>query len=365
MSESQTPGGQFLPGQPQPSASQSSSEEVNDQTERTVHREAPASPPSFSPPSQAYPGETQQSARFQQPTQQYQQQPYQAQQPPVTGPPQQTWGAAPPSGPPPNPFADAAIKPGDDNRKWLFIGGGVLGVLLLVLILLLTGVIPGLSSDKSDDHNGSGGSGGGSTKSASATASDAKPFPSSDLETLLSSDDETASIVKPTSGTVTKVIKFLYTDVYDDTDCGPYSHVGLVAAYKGSGYSSVRQKTLGYTDNKSTGNRSWQTVVSFPEASLAAKHYQDALSHWQSCANKPVNTKTTSSDGDNWTFGDVTESDGVATKTMTLEGGDGWSCKFAMTNRNNLVFEGLVCGQAVGDDMASGLVKSSESKMPQ
>lgn len=351
MSEPQTPGGSQFPGQPL----------------------AP-----FNPPSQAYPQEPQQPSPPQQQPPQYQQAPqhqqapqYQQAPPQQYQQPQQSWGAPPPSGPPPNPFADAMIKASrNDNRKWLYIGGGVAVALLAVIVLLLTGVIPAFGGDDKSDSGGSGGSssnGGGTDNSASAAAApnNAKPYPLSDVDKLLASDDELRTVVGAVPAGVINVLKTLYTGEYVDPDCGPFTSTGRQSAFRGSGWSSAAIKSL-TEPNPNSDNRGWQVVVAFPTADRANAYYQSTTSKLRGCSGKSIDDQIVGTDSAfNWTIGPVDETDGITNWTNTQEGGDGWTCQFALAARNNLVLSSEVCGQSINAGTAASLVKKAAAKMPQ
>lgn len=279
---------------------------------------------------------------------------------PPTGPGPGYRPAPPPPPPPPNrqsPSGPPAFAPGPPNppretktktsrgtsrTRWLLVGSGA-GALIAAAIVAVIVI------------------------NAGDPAPPPPPPPTVEpaaLNSLLLTPDEMDSIVGTTNLKPGEVYNKMVADppVMSDANCVGAQYNAVLSVYAGSGYSSVVDQALTSEEPKYTYVN--QTIVLFPSGDQARAFLTASAETWKDCANRTLTV--TASDGAtyNWTFGDVTESDGRISQVVKQEGMAGYGCQHVLHVGSNAIFEVQACRDNVSDDadriaqqMASNIAK--------
>ena len=133
--------------------------------------------------------------------------------------------------------------------------------------------------------------------------------------------------------------------------------------YQGSGYSAIGQQFLSSTtqDIKMT-----QSAATFADAAAAFRFVTATKAKWEKCAGRTVNFQSA---GDPtrpsifFTLGSVSQSDGVLNLVRTQEGQGEWRCQNALTSRNNVVIDLLVCGEGMQASTANDAAEKIAQKV--
>ncbi|MCV7191640.1 channel accessory protein ArfC [Mycolicibacterium brumae] len=136
----------------------------------------------------------------------------------------------------------------------------------------------------------------------------------------------------------------------DDPECNPVWVPSLQASYRDSGYIRAVSRIL---QNKETPAPTvvYDGLISFPDRAAAEQVYQRQLGLWQTCAGRTVATGPVQ-----FSFGEVTDVDGVASMRQQAVGNPRYGCDRAMKVQNNIIIDVKVCRTDVsgqGVDLAN------------
>lgn len=104
-----------------------------------------------------------------------------------------------------------------------------------------------------------------------------------------------------------------------------------------------------------------QGVVTFPDAAAASTYVTRTVEAWRRCAGSPF-TVLRGEAAEHWTFGEVTESNGITAIPKRGEGSD-WSCSHAIATKLNAVIDVSACGFSI-TDQASVVAGRIRDKFP-
>ena len=172
------------------------------------------------------------------------------------------------------------------------------------------------------------------------------------LERVLLSEGEINEILGGSEvrvvGTAGEVLSDLSDDI-SDVDCVGVQHTAQEVAYRGTGWTAVRDEVLRDEDNDHFVN---QTVVLFRSSDQAAEFFQTSTTQWRECANTTL--VESDDDGDStWNVGDVSEvRDNLVSMELELEGARR-VCQHAMGVVANLVAETVACSNNISDEAES------------
>jgi hypothetical protein len=187
--------------------------------------------------------------------------------------------------------------------------------------------------------------------------------PSEALPGLLLTQSELSAIIGADVPTAHPVKDFMYDNTITDAGCVGLHHPAMGASYEGSGYLAVRHQQL---DSAASDPRFVDAVVSFPDASDAARYVQVAESKWDACSNRSINERNPAKDGapdDLWAIGTVSESDGIVSAAKVREGAGAWTCQRALAARNNIVIDFRVCGSNFAPSVVPAVVTAINRKI--
>lgn len=135
---------------------------------------------------------------------------------------------------------------------------------------------------------------------------------------------------------------------------------GIEHVYQGSGFTASRQQFL---TGESAERKLIQTVVSFANPEMAARHVANVRTSWQECAEHTVNLGVAGGAADPWQVGSLRESRGIVMTSRVQEHGDGWLCQDGIAARNNVVIDVAVCGENVPDTVVPNYVTAVTAKV--
>lgn len=104
-----------------------------------------------------------------------------------------------------------------------------------------------------------------------------------------------------------------------------------------------------------------QGVVTFPDAAAANTYVTRTVEAWRRCAGTAF-TVLRPEVTEHWTFGDVTDSNGISAIPKSGEDSD-WSCSHAIAARANAVIDVSACGFSI-TDQATTIAGRIRDKFP-
>nr|WP_244897774.1 sensor domain-containing protein [Mycobacterium alsense] len=111
--------------------------------------------------------------------------------------------------------------------------------------------------------------------------------------------------------------------------------------YAKSGFSALRDETLGLQEGDNLTHFAEQAVVLFPTAKQASAFFGASAQQWQACHDYThVQSRT------HWTVGAISNANGVLSTVTTLQDApsSGWkACGRALTAKNNVVVDVNTC----------------------
>jgi serine/threonine kinase PknH len=178
---------------------------------------------------------------------------------------------------------------------------------------------------------------------ASCSSTSSTPPPVAVEDGLLLSPAEINSAMGATGMTVNGT----YTDMFDysanipDKDCR-FLYSAEASAYDGSGWIAVRSQHL-QEPVYDFDHEVWQAVVSFTSANDAARFFAASAQRWPACSHRQFHYIDPGQPDKVWTVGPIANTDGTLSTTDTLEGGEGLTCRRALTVSNNVAIDVSAC----------------------
>ena len=259
-------------------------------------------------------------------------------------------GQVPPAWPPmpPNP-------PPHTNRRLIWVLLGLVCVLTVAAVVLTVTLVG--RNRHADAHSTTESDSGGGT-----------PLPVSALDGLLPAKDVIASAVSDPGIGLVNEGQGIDTDIMVDADCQGLTSVSG-PSYAGSGWTAMRWQRWNSPTEPDAPRLEHQVLMSvatYPKADAARAFYTKQNAAWQECSGRIINSRTaTVKDSPDafWTVGEVTDSGGLLQATTIFEGGSGWSCRGALTVRNNVVARVSVCAYTDPAAAAQTIVDSITAKI--
>jgi serine/threonine-protein kinase len=133
---------------------------------------------------------------------------------------------------------------------------------------------------------------------------------------------------------------------YNPEECASAAFNTVEAGYRDSGFTAVRGVVLTEPEPMDTTHLVDQGVVAFPDAAAATDYITKTVEKWRGCAGQPF-VVTRSQSTENWTFGEVTDNDGINVITKSAEGG--LPCSHAIAAKANVVVDVVACSAEITD----------------
>ncbi len=140
------------------------------------------------------------------------------------------------------------------------------------------------------------------------------------------------------------------SNLVDKPECLGAVFAAEKQAYDGSGWKAVRDQIIREPGDE---KKHWveQTVVLFPSNDLGVQFLDKSRDEWKSCEKTSVTTKGSNSTSYDWDFKGVIEpSETTISIDLDQQRSNNWVCQHTMGIVSNLIAEGVVCGQGVGDE---------------
>jgi PknH-like extracellular domain len=140
------------------------------------------------------------------------------------------------------------------------------------------------------------------------------------------------------------------SDLVDKPECLGAVFAAEKQVYNGSGWKAVRDQIIREPGDE---KKHWveQTVVLFPSNDRVVQFLDKSRDEWKSCEKTSVTTKGSNSTSYDWDFKGVIEpSETTISIDMDQQRSNNWICQHTMGIVSNLIVEGVVCGQGVGDE---------------
>lgn len=150
-------------------------------------------------------------------------------------------------------------------------------------------------------------------------------------------------------------------------DCAATWQVPWGPVYDGNGWTAVRGQYLqGMRPDSTFERKMWQAVVAFPLPVDAQAFYTKQVASWRTCDGRRLNERNLDDPADSdifWILGDSTDEDATLSIQLHQEGHNDWSCQTALTIRNNVAVNTLVCGTGV-KTQAEAVATAIAKKIP-
>lgn len=192
---------------------------------------------------------------------------------------------------------------------------------------------------------------GSAVKGPGPPGSNVPPLQESALDQILLSVDDIGSIVGSGDMQLGSASEDLVdnSDAIDKPDCLGVFYSAEQQIYDGSGWKAVRDQII---REPGDDKKHWaeQTVVLFASADKAANFLDRSRDDWKKCQQTSATTEGSESSFD-WDFGRLQEpSETMMSMDMEQRDSDNWVCQHAMGMVSNIIVEGVVCGNGVGDE---------------
>jgi hypothetical protein len=148
---------------------------------------------------------------------------------------------------------------------------------------------------------------------------------------------------------------------YVPEDCVRAAYNTVEAGYRDSQYTAIRGVVMQEAADTEMLHVVDQGVVTFPDAAAATTYVTRTLEAWRRCAGTQF-TAVRPEASEHWTFGDVSENDGISAIPKTAEGSD-WSCSHAIAAKTNVVVDVSACGFSI-TDQATTIASRIRDKLP-
>ena len=148
---------------------------------------------------------------------------------------------------------------------------------------------------------------------------------------------------------------------YVPEDCARAAFNTVEAGYRDSGFGAVRGMVMQEPDAAEVLHVVDQGVVTFPDAAAANTYVTRTIEAWRRCAGTPF-TALRPEAAEHWTFGDVSEDDGITAIPKTAEASE-WTCSHAIAGKANVVIDVSACGFEI-TDQAKTIVGRIRDKFP-
>lgn len=149
---------------------------------------------------------------------------------------------------------------------------------------------------------------------------------------------------------------------YVPEDCVRAAFNTVEAGYRDSKFVAIRGVVMQEPDTSAALLHIVdQGVVTFPDSAAASTYVTRTVESWRRCAGTPF-TVLRGEAAEHWTFGDVTETNGITAIPKRGEGSD-WSCSHAIAAKLNAVIDVSACGFAI-TDQATVVVGRIRDKFP-
>lgn len=149
---------------------------------------------------------------------------------------------------------------------------------------------------------------------------------------------------------------------YVPEDCVRAAFNVVEAGYRDSGFTAARGVVMQEPETTQMLHLVDQGVVTFPNEAAANTYVTRTLEAWRRCAGTPF-TALRPEAAEHWTFGEVTENNGISAIPKIADGGTGWSCSHAITGKANVVIDVSACGFEI-TDQATTIVARIRDKFP-
>jgi serine/threonine kinase PknH len=203
------------------------------------------------------------------------------------------------------------------------------------------------------------------TTAVGANASPPRPPVAEDaLERLLLSPAEIGTAMgAPAEVPVTKT----YTQMVNtsagkpDKNCR-FTQPAESTIYANSGWTGVRSQEL-QEPVPNFAHHVNQAVVLYPDAKGAASFFKASAQFWPLCANHEYRVLSPGGPDKLFTMGPISTNEGTLSTTDTLQGGDGWACRRALTVSNNVVVDVAACATNPAADAAINIAHQIAEKV--
>ncbi|MFZ0833912.1 MAG: sensor domain-containing protein [Mycobacterium sp.] len=149
---------------------------------------------------------------------------------------------------------------------------------------------------------------------------------------------------------------------YVPEDCARAAFNTVEAGYRDSKFIATRGAVMQEPDTSTQLLHIVdQGVVTFPDEAAANTYVTRTVEAWRRCAGTPF-TVLRPEATEHWTFGDVTENNGISAIPKKTDGSD-WTCSHAIAARANAVVDVSACGFSV-TDQATTIVGRIRDKFP-
>ncbi len=149
---------------------------------------------------------------------------------------------------------------------------------------------------------------------------------------------------------------------YVPEDCVRAAFNTVEPGYRDSKFVAIRGVVMQEPDSSAELSHIVdQGVVTFPDEAAANTYVTRTIEAWRRCAGTPF-TVLRPEAAEHWTFGDVTESNGISAIPKTGDGSE-WSCSHAITARANAVVDVSACGFSI-TDQATTIAGRIRDKFP-
>lgn len=183
------------------------------------------------------------------------------------------------------------------------------------------------------------------------------------LEGLLLSPEQLDTLLLAHGIAVRESSREGLTDRTRADDCAVTWAIAWLPMYTGSGWTAIRAQHL---DDGAHDHRVWQAVVSFPLPVDANAYYAKQVAAWTTCNNRRLDMSSadqTPTPDTTFTLGQADQRDNILTITATQQTLTDWSCRRALTARNNVVVDIRVCGFTL-TDQAESVAKATAERVP-
>jgi hypothetical protein len=148
---------------------------------------------------------------------------------------------------------------------------------------------------------------------------------------------------------------------YVPDDCARAAYNTVEAGYRDSGFAGVRGVVMQEPDSAQVLHIVDQGVVTFPDGAAATTYVTRTVESWRRCAGTPF-TALRPEAAEHWTFGDVTENNGISAIPKMGEGSE-WTCSHAIAAKLNTVIDVSACGFGI-TDQATTIVGRIRDQFP-
>lgn len=189
---------------------------------------------------------------------------------------------------------------------------------------------------------------------------------SAELQSLILKPTEVGTIMNATQLDITAVyttVGAVPQDAVSDPKCAGALIAGAEPMYRGSGYRAVQGLGMKGEQDRLVD----QGAGAFGDADEAHRFIDTAVTQWTACVDKLLTVTAPGAAPVNWIAHGPTTSYGAHVLLRMQEGGHGYACSHAMTDRSNVVADVLACSYEEDrlNDQAATIANAMLAKMPQ